>query len=117
MSSAQAPPKAQGIWCPRCQSRKVVEGKLGEAARFYPSRGFFKSLLGKPVFLSEKANFACLRCGLTWGEVDASELQSNIQEYGLDPHTTAVMRVVDGERTMPIQARSPDARPPPNKGE
>lgn len=92
-------PKAVGQYCPRCQSRKVVEGQLGESSRFYPARPLFKALLGKPVALSGSAAYACVRCGLTWSELNPMELQENIQKFGLSPHGTGVMRIVDGERT------------------
>jgi DNA-directed RNA polymerase subunit RPC12/RpoP len=61
--------KALGVWCPRCQSRKVVEGQLGESTRFYPSRPLFKALKGKPVPLTQDTAYACARCGLAWTEV------------------------------------------------
>jgi hypothetical protein len=94
--------RAQGQYCPKCQSRKVVEGKLGEASRFYPARPTFKALMGKPVFLNAPSAFACLRCGLTWSQLNADELQANVQCYGLDPHGTGVMEVVAGARTPPL---------------
>ena len=95
--------KALGLWCPRCQSRKVVEGQLGESSRFYPSRPVFKALTGKPVLVNSAKAHACLRCGLTWTEVSPDELQQNVRKYGLNPHSPEVMRIVDGERTGALQ--------------
>ncbi len=95
--------KALGIWCPRCQSRKVVEGQLGESTLFYPSRPLFKALKGKPVPLTKAQSYACARCGLVWSELEAESLQLNIRKYGLSPHSTDVMRLVAGERTGAIQ--------------
>ncbi len=91
--------KALGMWCPRCQSRKVIEGQLGESTRFYPSRPVFKALKGKPVPLTKPQAHACARCGLAWTELEPEELQRNLRKYGLSPHGPDVMRIVDGERT------------------
>jgi DNA-directed RNA polymerase subunit RPC12/RpoP len=100
--------RAQGQYCPKCQSRKIVEGKLGEASRFYPARPLFKALKGKPVALSLEYAYACVRCGLTWSQVDPDELQDNIVKYGLERHGTAVMRIVDGiERTGALELPEP----------
>ncbi len=85
----------------------MVEGQLGESSRFYPARPLFKALTGKPVALSSRVAYACARCGLTWADLDAQSLQSNIQSYGLSPHGTGVMRIVDGERTGQLKAQDP----------
>ena len=100
--------KGLGLWCPRCQSRTVVEGQLGESSRFYPSRPVFKALTGKPVLVNSAKAHACLRCGLTWTEVSPDDLQQNVRKYGLSPHSPEVMRIVDGERTgaLPVSAAS-----------
>jgi DNA-directed RNA polymerase subunit RPC12/RpoP len=95
--------KALGVWCPRCQSRKVVEGKLGEGTGFFPSRPLFKAIKGKPVALSKELAYACARCGLTWGEVTPEDLQRNIRKYGLNPHSQDVMRIVQGEATGALE--------------
>jgi DNA-directed RNA polymerase subunit RPC12/RpoP len=109
--AAKPLPKAHGQYCPRCQSRKVVEGQLGEASRFYPSRPVFKALTGKPVMLSETRAYACIRCGLTWSELNAAELQKNIQKYGLHEHGTGVMEVVAGGMTGPLKRVEPPTKP------
>jgi DNA-directed RNA polymerase subunit RPC12/RpoP len=114
MSDSTPPPspdsqrKALGVWCPRCQSRKVIEGQLGESTRFYPSRPVFKALTGKPVMLSNEVAYACARCGLTWSEVSPDDLQRNIRKYGLKPHSEDVMRLVAGERTGALQVPTPE---------
>ena len=87
---------ARGLYCLRCSSRKVVCGSLGEAARFYPMRGIVQALMGKPVFLAEPESHACLECGLTWNEVDPAALRGNLRDYGLSPHSTGVMQIVNG---------------------
>ncbi len=87
----------RGMYCLRCSSKSVVRGSLGESARFYPLRGFFKKLLGKPVFISDEHSHACLDCGLIWNELDAGSLRKNIRSFGLAPHSTGVMRVVQGK--------------------
>ena len=86
----------RGLYCLRCSSHKVVRGSLGEAARFYPLRGIVRALMGKPVFLSDAESHACLECGLTWNEVDPAALRGNLRDYGLSPHSTCVMQVVNG---------------------
>lgn len=86
----------RGLYCLRCSSRKVVRGSLGEAARFYPLRGIVRALMGKPVFFSESESHACLDCGLTWNEVDPAALRRNLRDYGISPHSTGVMQVVNG---------------------
>jgi hypothetical protein len=91
----------RGMYCLRCSSRKVVRGNF-EAARFYPLRGVLRSLLGKPVLLQNPHAHACMDCGLAWNEVDPTELRKNLRDYGLSPHSTGVMDVVNGE--------SPDIR-------
>jgi DNA-directed RNA polymerase subunit RPC12/RpoP len=106
-SEIDAKRKALGVWCPRCQSRKVIEGQLGEASRFYPARPLFKALTGKPVTLSTELAYACARCGLAWSEVSPDDLQSNIRKYGLKPHSPDVMRLVDGERTGALDVGTP----------
>ena len=88
----------RGMYCLRCGSRKVVRGTLGESARFYPLRGFLRSLLAKPVLLDNEHSHACLECGLTWNEVDPYDLRKNLRDYGLAPHRTSVMEVVRGEK-------------------
>ena len=90
----------RGMYCLRCRSKQVVRGSLGESARFYPLRGFFKAILGKPVFISNQHSHACLDCGLIWNELDTAALKKNIRTFGLAPHSTGVMRVVreDGEQ-------------------
>ena len=88
----------RGMYCLRCGSRKVVRGTLGEAARFYPTRGLLRALLAKPVYLDNPHSHACLECGLAWNEVDPYELRRNLRDYGLSPHSTAVMEVVQGKR-------------------
>jgi hypothetical protein len=90
-------PVVRGLYCLRCSSRKVVCGSMGEAARFYPQRGFFKSLLGKPVLLTAAESHACLDCGLAWNELDPAELRRNVRAFGLSPHSTGVMRIVNGK--------------------
>ncbi len=87
----------RGMYCLRCSGKKVVRGSLGESARFYPLRGFFKAVVGRPVFVREQHAHACLDCGLVWNELDMGELRKNIRSFGLSPHNTAVMRVVDGQ--------------------
>ena len=87
----------RGMYCLRCSSKSVVGGLLGESARFYPLRGFFKAVLGQPVFVREQHAHACLDCGLVWNDLDAGELRRNIRKFGLAPHSTVVMRVVDGQ--------------------
>ncbi len=89
----------RGMYCLRCSSKQVVRGSLGESARFYPLRGFFKAILGKPVFINDQYSHACLDCGLIWNELDAGALKKNIRTFGLSPHNTGVMRVVreDGD--------------------
>ncbi|HNV59842.1 MAG TPA: hypothetical protein PKH72_09315 [Rhodoferax sp.] len=87
----------RGMYCLRCSSLKVVRGSLGESARFYPLRGFFKAILGKPVFVRNEHSHACLDCGLIWNELDTASLRKNIRSFGLSPHNTGVMRVVQGE--------------------
>jgi hypothetical protein len=82
----------------RCGSRKVVRGALGEDARFYPMRSLLKSLLAKPVFLVNRHSHACLECGLAWNEVDPYELRKNLRDYGVVPHATVVMDVVNGKK-------------------
>ena len=73
---------------------------MGEAARFYPLRGVIRALMGKPVFFSESESHACLdcglTCGLTWNEVDPAALRRNLGDYGISPHSTGVMQVVNG---------------------
>ena len=86
----------RGLYCLRCGSRKIVCGSLGESARFYPMRGVVRSLMGKPVFLATSESHACLDCGLTWNEVDPADLRENFRDYGISPHSTAVMQVVTG---------------------
>lgn len=86
----------RGMYCLRCGSRKVVRGALGEAARFYPLRGFIKAWLGKPVFLQNTHSHACLDCGLAWNEVDPGELRKNLRAFGIAPHNTGVMQAVQG---------------------
>mgnify|MGYP000067050036 FL=1 len=88
----------RGMYCLRCASRKVVRGHLGESVRFYPLRSALRSLLGKPVFLSSPHSHACLACGLTWNEVDPTELRKNLRDYGLTKHSTAVMQAVQSNR-------------------
>lgn len=88
----------RGMYCLRCGTRKVVRGTLGEAARFYPLRGFLKALVGKPVFLEGHHSHACLECGLTWNEVDPYELRRNLRDYGVVPHNTGVMDIVAGKK-------------------
>lgn len=83
----------RGMYCLRCGSRKVVRGSF-EAARFYPLRGLFQSLLGRPVLLQNGHSHACMDCGLAWNEVDAAELRKNLRDYGLSPHSTGVMDAV-----------------------
>lgn len=87
----------RGMYCLRCSSLKVVRGSLGESARFYPLRGFFKAILGKPVFIRDEHSHACLDCGLVWNELDAAMLRKNIRNFGLAPHATGVMRIVEGQ--------------------
>lgn len=87
----------RGMYCLRCSSKQVVRGSLGESARFYPLRGFFKAVLGKPVFINEEHSHACLDCGLVWNELDTASLRKNIRTFGLSPHNTGVMRVVSGD--------------------
>ena len=87
----------RGMYCLRCSSLKVVRGSLGESARFYPLCGFFKAILGKPVFVRNEHSHACLDCGLIWNELDTASLRKNIRSFGLSPHNTGVMRVVQGE--------------------
>ena len=86
----------RGLYCLRCSSRKIVCGSLGESARFYPMRGVVRSLMGKPVFLATSESHACLDCGLTWNEVDPADLRGNLRDYGISPHSTAVMQIVTG---------------------
>ena len=88
----------RGIYCMRCGSRKVVRGTLGESARFYPLRSALKSFLSKPVFLDNVHSHACLECGLTWNEVDPYELRKNLRTYGMVPHSTGVMDLVQGKK-------------------
>ena len=88
----------RGLYCMRCGGKKVVRGSLGEAARFYPVRGLLRSLLAKPVFLANTNSHACLDCGLAWNEVDPYDLRRNLRSYGLSPHSTGVMEVVQGKR-------------------
>lgn len=88
----------RGMYCMRCSSRKVVRGNLGEAARFYPLRGVFRALMGKPVFLVNDHSHACLECGLTWNEVDPYALRKNLRDYGLAPHSTIVMEALAGAK-------------------
>jgi hypothetical protein len=88
----------RGMYCLRCGSREVVRGTLGESARFYPLRGLVRALLAKPVFLANAHSHACIECGLAWNEVDPYELRRNLRDYGLAPHSTAVMEVVQGKR-------------------
>ena len=92
----------RATYCLRCTSQKIVRGTLGEAARFYPERGWLKSLFGKPLVLSQVHSHACLDCGLTWNEVDAQALRQNLKEYGLSPHRTVVMQVVEAETVKPL---------------
>lgn len=87
----------RGLYCLRCSSRKVVRGSLGESARFYPQRGFFRALLGKPVVLAGDESLACLDCGLAWNELDPAELRRNVRAFGLSPHSTGTMQVVHGK--------------------
>ncbi|QTN29872.1 hypothetical protein HZ993_08725 [Rhodoferax sp. AJA081-3] len=84
----------RGMYCLRCSSKQVVRGSLGESARFYPLRGFFKAILGKPVFINDQYSHACLDCGLVWNELETGALKKNIRSFGLAPHSTGVMRVV-----------------------
>lgn len=87
----------RGMYCLRCSSKLVVRGSLGESARFYPLRGFFKSIFSKPVFIDEEYSHACLDCGLVWNTLDTASLRKNIRSFGLSPHSTGVMRVVENE--------------------
>ena len=86
----------RGMYYLRCSGKQVVRGSLGESARFYPLRGFFKAMLGMPVFISDQYSHACLDCGLIWNELDTGALKKNIRTFGLAPHNTGVMRVVQG---------------------
>jgi hypothetical protein len=88
--------KVCGMYCLRCGSKQVVRGSLGESARFYPLRGFFRSIVSKPVFINEEHSHACLDCGLVWNELDTISLRKNIRSFGLSPHSSGVMRVVHG---------------------
>ena len=88
---------SRGLYCLRCSSRKVVRGHLGESARFYPLRNALRSLLGKLVFLNNPHSHDCMACGLTWNEVNPDELRKNLRDYGLSPHSTAVMRAIQAE--------------------
>ncbi len=81
----------RGMYCLRCSSRRVVRGKIGEAARFYPARAALKAMFAKPVFLSHEHSHACLDCGLAWAEVDRDELRKNLRKWGLVKHSTVVM--------------------------
>lgn len=91
----------RGMYCLRCSSKRVVRGSLGESARFYPLRGFFKAILGKPIFINNEYSHACLDCGLIWNELDPGALRKNIRTFGLAPHSTVVMRVVHGPDDPP----------------
>ena len=88
----------RGMYCLRCGSKKVVRGKLGESARFYPLRGLLQAMLGKPLALQNEHSHACLECGLTWNEVDPYGLRKNLRDYGVSPHSTGVMDVVSGKK-------------------
>jgi hypothetical protein len=87
----------RGMYCLRCGSKQVVRGSIGESARFYPLRGFLKAMLAKPVFINNEHSHACLDCGLIWNELDTASLRKNIRSFGLSPHSTGVMRVVQGD--------------------
>lgn len=87
----------RGLYCLRCNSRKVVRGKM-ESANFFPLRPLLRSLLGKPVALQKAETLACLECGLAWNEVEPYELRRNLHDHGLVQHSTIVMQVVRGER-------------------
>jgi len=101
----------RGMYCLRCSSKRVVRGSLGESARFYPLRGFFKAILGKPVFINNEYSHACLDCGLIWNELDPAALRKNIRTFGLAPHSTVVMRVVQGPddppEVVPVPTKTP----------
>ncbi len=68
----------RGVYCLRCSSRRVVLGKIGESARFYPARSAMKAMLAKPVFLSQEYSHACLDCGLAWTEMNRDDLRENL---------------------------------------
>ena len=95
----------RGMYCLRCASRKVVRGHLGESARFYPLRSALRSLLGKPVFLTEPHSHACLACGLTWNEINPDELRKNLRDYGLSPHSTTVMRAIQSDSPIAVDLK------------
>lgn len=95
----------RSLYCLRCASRKVVRGHLGESARFYPLRSALRSLLGKPVFLSDAHSHACLACGLTWNEVNPDELRKNLRDYGLSPHSTGVMQAILTEESRAVDLK------------
>lgn len=84
---------AQSIYCPSCEGLQIVEGRL-ESNRFFPSRSIFRALVGKPVQMTHAATYACLSCGLTWNQLDPSELAANASRFGLAQHRTAVMKAV-----------------------
>ena len=75
------------ITCPKCQSRRVVEGKHfnwiagGSAQYFQPKE--LRLLCGSSHIRIKKSGFhACADCGLLWSEVDATKLQSLLSESG-----------------------------------
>ena len=73
--------------CPRCRSKRVVEGKYfnwvagGSAQYFQPKE--LRLLSGSShIRIKESGFLACADCGLLWSEVDAKELQRLLSESG-----------------------------------
>jgi len=58
----------------------------------------FAAAAGRSCPARSAQSHACLECGLTWNEVDPYELRRNLRDYGVVPHGTGVMEVVQGKR-------------------
>lgn len=86
-----------GSSCPRCKSAASVPGRLelsgtdsGWPTYFLPD-GLRLLSARKSVSLSNGQQFlACLKCGLTWNELDPAELLELLERKGTEETQAAI---------------------------
>ena len=94
-----------GTSCPRCNSPASVPGRLelsgthsGWPTYFLPD-GLRFFTTGKSVSLANGQQFlACLKCGLTWNELDPGELLVLLESKGTEQTKAAITKVNDVRR-------------------
>ena len=91
--------------CPRCNSEKIIKGRVFNQTDYISPQAFFRpkelkpfSLFGINVRLKKNNFAACGECGLIWSVVDTDELTKVVTKSGRK-NIKDILGIKEGQRS------------------